>query len=406
MARVQLEGVSKRYPGGVQALSGVDLIVESGERLVLLGPSGSGKSTLLRIVAGLEAPDSGRVRIGEKVVFSDAVCLPPHRRDVSLAFQQVALFPHWSVREQLATGLRRESGSLAWLSSLRPFRRWSKSEARLRALAEEAAKELGIAELLDRSPGALSGGERQRVALGRAMVRKPAVFLFDEPLASVDPHRRHALRQWIASQTGKSLTATIYVTHDRDEALLLGDRVAVLSRGRVEQVGSPREVCQSPRSLMVADFLHGGALNVLSGELRGTSAGPQFQTAGACGLISLPAKRELAEHSNGSARVTAAIAPQTIELEEAADTSPQEGGEVWRGVARVAEARYAFTRQEVRLDQIRIFTEQGPAALAPAVCWSASALADAELPLGREISWRIAPGRVFWFDESSQLSLS
>lgn len=360
MARVQLEGVSKTYPGGVKALSGVDLIVESGERLVLLGPSGSGKSTLLRIVAGLDAPDCGTVRMGDR----DVTTLPPHQRDISLAFQQVVLFPHWSVRDELALGLR-ERGWSAFFSSWWPLSLWSPSEATVNELAVKAAGDLGIADLLERSPDALSGGERQRVSLGRALVRKPAVFLFDEPLASVDPHRRFALRNWIAQQTDNGLTATIYVTHDLEEALLLGDRVAVMSAGRIEQIGSPREVCESPRSLTVAEFVHRGALNILRGH-RGE-------------------------------KTIAAIPPSAIEI----DSEVREESGEWAGTAAVASAHYAGTRQEVRLDQVRL----GHGNELANSLWTASTSPDKELKPRQQVAWRVDPSRVLWFDEQTQLAI-
>jgi sn-glycerol 3-phosphate transport system ATP-binding protein len=360
MARVQLEGVSKTFPGGVKALSGVDLIVESGERLVLLGPSGSGKSTLLRIVAGLESPDRGTVRIGDRDVTGD----PPHQRDISLAFQQVVLFPHWSVRDELAFGLRKRGWS-AFFSSLWPISLWSQSEATVSELAVTAAKDLGIADLLDRSPGQLSGGERQRVALGRALARKPAVFLFDEPLASVDPHRRFALRHWIAHQTGSGLTATIYVTHDRDEALLLGDRVAVMSQGRIEQVGTPRGICESPKSLTVAEFIHGGALNIVHG-MRGQKA-------------------------------IAAIPPAAIELSSEAHTDSSE----WSGTAEIASARYAYSRQEIRLEKVRSIDGD----LADSM-WTATAEPNLQFKSQQQVAWTINPARVLWFDEKTHLAIS
>lgn len=365
MARVELEGVCKIYPGGVKALSGVDLIVESGERLVILGPSGSGKSTLLRIVAGLESPDSGAVRIGDQ----DVSHLPPHQRDVSLAFQQVVLFPHWSVREQLAFGLRREGGRSSFLNRFWPFRLWSKSEATVNELAVKAASDLGISDLLDRSPDTLSGGERQRVALGRALVRKPAVFLFDEPLASVDPHRRFALRQWIAHQTGNGLTATIYVTHDREEAFLLGDRVAVMSRGRIEQIGTPREVCQSPKSLNVAELIHGGALNTLHLKF----------DVGGCNRLAI-----------------AAIPPSALELTSENGASPSN----WSGSAQVGSFKYAYFRQEVRLDEVRFHDGK----LAPS-SWTASVNPELQLESKQNVGWRIDPAKVLWFEEDTLLAI-
>lgn len=376
MARVQLEGVSKTFQGGVRALSGVDLIVESGERLVLLGPSGSGKSTLLRIVAGLDTPDCGTVRIGDR----DVTNLPPHQRDISLAFQQVVLFPHWSVREELALGLRKRGWS-AFLSSFWPVSLWSKSEATVNELAVTAANQLGIADLLERSPGALSGGERQRVALGRALVRKPAVFLFDEPLASVDPHRRFALRTWIAQQTDNGLTATIYVTHDREEALLLGDRVAVMSRGRVEQVGSPREVCESPASLTVAEFMHRGMLNTLPANAL---------------VRNLPEVNKTPLDQSRKNPAIAAIPPQAIELSRQVN----QAAEGWSGTAQVASAKYVHLRQEIQLQNIRF--ERGENVSGR---WTVSADAELSFQPKQFVSWRINPQRVLWFDDEGKLTI-
>jgi ABC-type sugar transport system ATPase subunit len=212
---VSLHGLSKTYPGGVEALRGVDIHVRSGELLVLLGPSGSGKTTLLRLIAGLETPTAGGVRIAGE----PADRLPPHRRGVGLVSQRVVLFPHLSVRDNLRFGLPRgQDGSLSQVAEL-----------------------LRIGELLDRRPGELSGGQQQRVALGRALVRRPRVLLLDEPFSNLDAPLRWELRGQLHLLQRHLRATMILVTHEQDEALSLADRVAVLDRGRLAQLGTPRE---------------------------------------------------------------------------------------------------------------------------------------------------------------------
>jgi len=246
VASVALEGLHKTYPGGHRAVAGVDLEVAHGERLVLVGPSGCGKSTVLRLIAGLETPTSGRVRIdGEDV--SDR---SPGERDVAMVFQSYALYPHKSVRENLAFGLRMRSLDRA---------------QRERRVAD-AADRLGLADVLERRPGQLSGGQRQRVALGRALVREPRAFLLDEPLSNLDARLRLATRAELARLFAELGATLIYVTHDQDEAMTLGNRVAVMNAGRIEQVGAPLEVYERPATVFVADFMGSPAMNWLEGE--------------------------------------------------------------------------------------------------------------------------------------------
>jgi multiple sugar transport system ATP-binding protein len=248
MARVTLEGVRKVYDNGFVAVHGVDLVVEDGEFVVLVGPSGSGKSTTLRIIAGLESLTGGRLTIGDRVVND----VPPNERDIAMVFQSYALYPHMSVYENMAFALH--------------LRKLPKAE--IDARVREAAQILGITAVLDRRPRQLSGGQRQRVAIGRAIVRQPRVFLFDEPLSNLDAKLRVQMRREIA-RIRRELSATIvYVTHDQVEAMTLGDRIVVMNEGRVEQIGAPLDLYDHPRTLFVATFIGSPAMNLMDGVAR------------------------------------------------------------------------------------------------------------------------------------------
>ena len=247
MASVLLDKVWKTYPNGHVAARGVELAIEDGEFMVLVGPSGCGKSTALRMIAGLETPTQGRVLIGER----DVTEVPPQERDVAMVFQSYALYPHMTVRDNLGFGLRMR-GTPA---------------ARIAERVDIAAKALGLAAVLERKPGQLSGGQRQRVALGRAIVREPMVFLFDEPLSNLDAKLRLETRAELARLHRRLAATMVYVTHDQEEALTLGTRVAVMNEGRVEQVGPPLEVYRQPETLFVATFVGSPAMNLLPAEL-------------------------------------------------------------------------------------------------------------------------------------------
>ena len=239
---VVLRGVDKRF-GDVTAVAAVDLEMRAGELLVLVGPSGCGKSTLLRLIAGLEEPTAGEVWIGGRPVNDVA----PGDRDVAMVFQSYALYPHMTVAQNLGFGLRVRGAG----------------RAEVAGRVEGAADVLGLTELLERRPGQLSGGQQQRVALGRAMVRDPGVFLFDEPLSNLDAGLRLRTRDEIASLHHRLGTTMIFVTHDQVEALSLGQRVAVMDRGRIQQVGTPREIYRRPGNLFVAGFVGSPPINRL-----------------------------------------------------------------------------------------------------------------------------------------------
>jgi ABC-type sugar transport system ATPase subunit len=254
MAAIRLEGVAKTYPGGHVAVRDIDLAIDDGECLVLVGPSGCGKSTLLRLIAGLETPTAGRMLIGG----SDVTLLPPQARDLAMVFQSYALYPHMSVRENLAYGLK--------------VRRVDRATASVRVA--EVAEALGITDVLDRRPAALSGGQRQRVALGRAMVRQPRAFLLDEPLSNLDPALRAQARAELRRLHGRLAATIVYVTHDQEEAMTLGGRVAVMRTGAIEQVAPPLEVYTTPANTFVARFIGAPPMNLLPAALVGVGAPP------------------------------------------------------------------------------------------------------------------------------------
>jgi len=243
MAEVTLKDVRKVYVGGVEAVKGVSFDVPDGHFCVMVGPSGCGKSTLLRMIAGVETVTSGEIRIGERVVNE----IEPSERDIAMVFQNYALYPHMRVYDNMAYGLRN--------------RKTPKPEIEKRV--RDAARILEIEQLLDRKPRQLSGGQRQRVAMGRAIVRRPAAFLFDEPLSNLDAKLRVSTRVEIRKLQKELGTTSIYVTHDQLEAMTLADMLVVMNAGRVEQIGAPLEVYEKPATTFVATFIGAPAMNLL-----------------------------------------------------------------------------------------------------------------------------------------------
>ncbi|MGO4706264.1 sn-glycerol-3-phosphate import ATP-binding protein UgpC [Microvirga sp. 2MCAF38] len=249
MAGVTLDTVRKTYAGNVDAVKGVSLGIEDGSFCVLVGPSGCGKSTLLRMIAGLETISGGTVDIGGRVVNE----IEPSERDIAMVFQNYALYPHMSVYDNMAYGLRN--------------RKTPKDEIDKRV--KEAARILAIESFLERKPRALSGGQRQRVAMGRAIVRKPQVFLFDEPLSNLDAKLRVQMRVEIKRLQRALGVTSIYVTHDQVEAMTLSDKLVVMSGGQIEQVGTPSEVYRRPETRFVATFIGSPPMNILPGKVEG-----------------------------------------------------------------------------------------------------------------------------------------
>jgi multiple sugar transport system ATP-binding protein len=248
MASIRLEKVDKVFPNGRRAVAAMDLEVADGEFVVLVGPSGCGKTTILRMIAGLETPTSGGVYLDHE----DVTDSTPQKRDLAMVFQSHTLYPHKTVRENLGFSLR-----------LRGIPREETAER-----VAHVARTLGLESLLEHKPGQLSGGERQRVALGRAMVRRPRAFLLDEPLSNLDAQLRVQMRGELARLHREIRTTMLYVTHDQEEAMVLGDRVAVLREGSLQQMGPPGEVYRRPANLFVAGFIGSPAMNFLSAWLR------------------------------------------------------------------------------------------------------------------------------------------
>lgn len=242
MARVILKDVSKNF-GAIQAVKDFNLTVEDQEFCILVGPSGCGKSTVLRIIAGLEGPTAGTIYIGDRVVND----LPPKDRDIAMVFQEYALYPHMSVYDNMAFGLK--------------LRKFNNNEINQRV--RETAEILGIQDLLDRKPKQLSGGQRQRVALGRAIVRKPAVFLFDEPLSNLDAKLRIQMRAELSKLHDRLQATIVYVTHDQVEAMTMGTKVIVMKDGLIQQIGAPLEVYNNPVNSFVAGFIGSPAMNFI-----------------------------------------------------------------------------------------------------------------------------------------------
>ena len=348
MADVRYEQATRIYPGTeFPAVDALELEIEDGEFLVLVGPSGSGKTTALRMLAGLEEVDAGAIFIGDR----DVTDLPPKRRDVAMVFQNYALYPYLTVAQNIAF----------------PLKMAGIKKAEREARAAEVARRLGLERFLDRKPSQLSGGERQRVAMGRAIIRLPSVFLMDEPLSNLDAKLRVQMRADVAALQHDLGTTTVYVTHDQSEAMTLGHRVAVLDGGRLQQVGTPRELYDEPANRFVAGFIGSPAMNLC--EVTCTNGEVTF----AGQPIELPARLD------GHSQVVVGLRPEALELggdgipadvevveEFGADAYvfcaarlPDTGGGMTRLVART-EARSAPERGErialrVRPDEAHLF---------------------------------------------------
>jgi multiple sugar transport system ATP-binding protein len=312
MAEVVLEDVTKIYPGNVKAVDQIDLAIADREFVVLVGPSGCGKSTTLRMIAGLEDVTAGTIRIGGRVVNDVA----PKDRDIAMVFQNYALYPHMTVYKNMAFGLmlrRRYAGwgnPAGWLLSRSRFRQARDERREIDRRVRAAAAVLGIEELLDRRPKALSGGQRQRVAVGRAIVRNPKAFLFDEPLSNLDAKLRVEMRAELKSLHRKVRTTTVYVTHDQEEAMTLGDRVVVMKDGLIHQRGTPFEVYRQPLNRFVAGFVGTPPMNFLDGRLARDGERLVFEDGANRLLLSAEQERRLGGRVNQP--VTCGVRPEAV----------------------------------------------------------------------------------------------
>ena len=289
MAEFEFDDVVKRYPDGFEAVKHMNLGIGDGEFVILVGPSGCGKSTALRMIAGLEDITEGDLKIGGEVVND----LAPKDRDIAMVFQNYALYPHMSVRENMGFALK--------------LRKTDQGEIDRRV--DEAAKILDLEQHLDRKPANLSGGQRQRVAMGRAIVREPKAFLMDEPLSNLDAKLRVEMRAAVSRIQQRLGTTTVYVTHDQTEAMTLGDRVAVMRAGVLQQVAGPRELYERPRNIFVAGFIGSPAMNFFSGQIEGE----QIRTA--MGEVPLhdSVRRQLEQHGSGRRDVIVGVRPEDFE---------------------------------------------------------------------------------------------
>ncbi len=294
MAGLTLDKVTKVYEDGFTAVKEIDLTINDGELVVLVGPSGCGKSTTLRMIAGLESITSGSLTIGGRAMN----IVRPKDRDIAMVFQSYALYPHLNVADNMGFSLRMNN---------------TPKGERIKRVNEAAAL-LGLESVLHKKPGHLSGGQRQRVALGRAIVRKPSVFLFDEPLSNLDPDRRAATRAEIRRIQRELGTTTVYVTHDHEEAMALGDQIVIMKNGRIEQSGPPSHIYEHPRSLFVGLFLGAPKMNALACTVRAEGTDLRAQAIGTNGAISLPLNGDASQAGPGDA-ITVGIRPQHILLD-------------------------------------------------------------------------------------------
>jgi multiple sugar transport system ATP-binding protein len=346
MAEIELDGVTKRYPDGTEAVKQVDLEIADGEFVILVGPSGCGKSTALRMIAGLEDISAGEMRIGGEVVND----LAPKDRDIAMVFQNYALYPHMTVRENMGFALKLHGVD----------------KARIDERVNEAARILDLNEHLERKPANLSGGQRQRVAMGRAIVREPKAFLMDEPLSNLDAKLRVQMRSEVSRLQQRLGTTTVYVTHDQTEAMTLGDRVAVMRSGVLQQVASPRELYANPRNLFVAGFIGSPAMNFFGGELVGQAVRTPL------GDLPLPdaLRRSVERHGSSSRQVVVGIRPEDFE-DAALAADPDEGFafeapiDLTESMGSEIYAHFSFEGQAVRADELRELEEDSGGADIP-----------------------------------------
>jgi multiple sugar transport system ATP-binding protein len=391
MAQITLNNVTKRYPDGYEAVKDMSLEIQDGEFVILVGPSGCGKSTALRMVAGLEDISEGELRIGDDVVNEKA----PRDRDVAMVFQNYALYPHMSVRDNMGFALK--------------LRGADKEE--IDRKVEEAARILDLQQHLDRKPANLSGGQRQRVAMGRAIVRDPSAFLMDEPLSNLDAKLRVQMRTEVSRIQQRLGTTTIYVTHDQTEAMTLGDRVAVMRSGVLQQVGSPMELYTRPANLFVAGFIGSPAMNFMPATLEGST----LKTP----LGDVPLPGELREKAAGAAgrELIAGIRPEDLEDAALVGGMRDRGGafrahiEVLEAVGSEVYAHFTVAAdQEIESEELRELAEDAGAGEVPGGGESGRIVArldpESRIREGEEAELWVDAGKFHLFDPSDGRTLT
>jgi multiple sugar transport system ATP-binding protein len=375
VGQIDLDGVTKEFGPGVVAVDHVSLTIPDGEFMVLVGPSGCGKTTLLRAIGGLERVTAGRILIGER----DVTTAPPGSRDLAMVFQNYALYPHMNVRENLGYALK--------------VRRRPKREIKQRV--ENVARMLGLEDLLDRRPRALSGGQQQRVAMGRAIIREPAAFLMDEPLSNLDAKLRVSMRTSLQQLHSRLGTTTVYVTHDQVEAMTLGQRVAVMRDGRIQQVDAPQRLYDEPANLFVAAFIGSPAMNLVKGRMNGDSV--------ELGTVSIPLDRDRRPDVAAGGEVVVGIRPEAFE--DAAFAEP--GLPTLDARVEVLEELGADAHVFFRLDAEPVVVEEaqrddpdeGPALLAETDQALLTARVDPRTAarVGGPITLAVDPSRLYYF---------
>jgi multiple sugar transport system ATP-binding protein len=393
VADIVLDNVSKKYPDGFEAVKDLNLEIADGEFVILVGPSGCGKSTALRMVAGLEDITGGELRIGGEVVNQKA----PKDRDIAMVFQNYALYPHMSVRDNMGFALK-----LAGVD-----------KAEIERKVGEAAKVLDLNQHLDRKPANLSGGQRQRVAMGRAIVRDPAAFLMDEPLSNLDAKLRVQMRTEVSRIQQRLETTTLYVTHDQTEAMTLGDRVAVMRAGVLQQVGSPMELYNTPRNLFVAGFIGSPAMNFVPATVEGDVVKLPMAD------VTLPQElRERVGRVDAGPQLIAGIRPESFEDATLVDTGQRGRGTSFRATINLVEsmgselyAHFTVTSDaQLDSDELRELAEDSGAGEVPSAGEEGQIVArlDAESKVqeGQESELWVDAGRIHLFAADTGASLT
>jgi multiple sugar transport system ATP-binding protein len=381
VGEIVLDAVTKVYANDVRAVDDVNLTIGDGEFIVLVGPSGCGKSTLLRMIAGLEEVTEGAIRIGDR----DVTALAPRHRDVAMVFQNYALYPHMDVRKNLGYGLK--------------VRKVPKAEVDRRV--EEVAKMLGLDQLLERRPAALSGGQRQRVAMGRAIVREPAAFLMDEPLSNLDAKLRVDMRASLARLHERLGVTTVYVTHDQVEAMTLGQRVAVMRDGRIQQVDTPQRLYASPVNLFVAAFIGSPSMNLVEATIDGDAV----RFAGFALPLDVSRRPQ-----GGPDRVILGIRPESFEDAALADPSlPQVEVEVAVLEELGSDAHVIFTLDAPRVEAEALRAahddEEAGLIVEDRAVWNARVDSKTAAQTGRTMRLSVDPSELYFFDPASGESL-